>query len=130
MSDSVIKDNVEFQTKFGFNKEPFDKKKLAFRMELLVEEFNETMKAYKDKDPEEWVDGHIDIIVIALGNLYLAGVDVSKAWNTVFTSNMSKTRGTKPGRESSGGFDVIKEPGKFIPVSHKGNHGVLKDIMR
>ena len=122
-------DIKRFLTKFKFNAGPMDKSKLKFRMELLEEEFYETMAGYKNKDSEEWVDGHIDLIVIAIGNLELAGVDVKKAWDTVQKSNMSKTRGVKLGREQSGGFDVIKEPGKFIPVSHKGNHGHLKELL-
>jgi len=90
VSDSIIKDNVEFQTKFGFNLEPFDKKKLAFRMDLQKEEFDELMKAYKEKNAEEVVDALIDSVVIAIGTLYLAGVDVSKAWNEVYRAKTSE----------------------------------------
>jgi len=129
VSDSIIKDNVEFQTKFGFNLEPFDKKKLAFRMDLQKEEFDELMKAYKEKNAEEVVDALIDSVVIAIGTLYLAGVDVSKAWNEVYRANMSKERGVKPGREQSGGFDVIK-PKDWKGPDHSNNHGVLDEILR
>jgi len=126
-SGSMVVDNKSFQGKFGFDTEPLTKEKLEFRMSLLKEEFEETMKAYKDKDPEEWVDGHIDLIVIILGNLHLAGVDVDKAWGEVFRANMSKVRGVKPGRENSGGFDVMKPKGWKAP-SHEGNHGTLAEV--
>jgi predicted HAD superfamily Cof-like phosphohydrolase len=127
-SRNPIVDNEEFQIKYGFNQEPMTQEKLSFRMDLLTEEFQETMAAYMQHNAEEWVDGHIDLIVIALGNLYLAGIDVNRAWAEVFHSNMSKTRGVKPGRENSGGFDVYKEPGKFVKADHSDNHGTLNDL--
>ncbi len=126
---SLLEDNVAFQKKFGFDSEPLDKEKLSFRMSLLNEEFHETFKAYQDEDAEEWVDGHIDLLVIALGNLHLAGVDIEKAWAEVVRANMSKERGIKKGREQSGGFDVIKPEGWKGP-DHSDNHGTLDELFK
>ena len=123
----MIEDNKAFQKKYGFDSEPMNQEKLDFRMVLLKEEFIETMEAHQDKDAEEWVDGHIDMIVIAMGNLHLAGVNVKEAWNKVYQANMSKVRGIKEGRESSGGFDVIKPPGWKAP-DHTDNHGKLDEL--
>lgn len=123
----MIEDNKAFQKKFGFNEEPITLDKLNFRMKLLLEEYTETEAAFSDQDAEEWIDGHIDLIVIALGNLYLAGVDIEKAWKEVFKANMSKVRGVKKGREESGGFDVMKPEG-WKPPSHKDNHGRLDEL--
>lgn len=123
----MIDDNKAFQQKYGFDSEPMTKEKLRFRMELLKEEFDETWTAFLNGDSEEWVDGHVDLLVIALGNLYLAGVDPQKAWDEVYRANMSKVRGVKPGREQSGGFDVMKPEGWKAP-SHQGNHGVLNEL--
>lgn len=125
--DEMIEDNKAFQKKFGFDAEPLDFNKLSFRMALLAEEMAETMSAFAEFDSEEWVDGHIDIMVIALGNLHLAGVDIEKAWKEVYRANMSKVRGIKPGREQSGGFDVMKPEGWVAP-SHQDNHGVLDEV--
>lgn len=125
----MIEDNKEFQQKFGFDSEPLDEEKMRFRMQLLREEFEETWTAFLNGDPEEWVDGHVDLLVIALGNLYLAGVDVEKAWKEVFRANMSKVRGVKPGRENSGGFDVMKPEGWQAP-NHEKNHGRLHEIFK
>ena len=126
-SGNPVVDNVVFQKKYGFDSEPLNYDKLRFRMDLLKEEFGETMDAFKDCDAEEWVDGHIDLLVIALGNLHLAGIDINKAWSEVYRANMSKIRGVKPGREQSGGFDVIKPEG-WVSPSHKDNHGKLGEI--
>lgn len=128
MSD-LIKDNKDFQTKFKFDAEPMDLEKLDFRLQLLREEFLETVQACENFDAEEVVDGHIDLIVIALGNLYLLGVDIEKAWDEVFRANMSKVRGVKPGREQSGGFDVTKPEGWKKP-NHNDNHGVLDELFK
>lgn len=125
----MIKDNEKFQEKFGFDKEPFTQEKMLFRNDLLSEEFSEIQTAIAEQNPEEWVDGHIDLIVIALGNLHLAGVDVQKAWDEVVRANMSKERGVKPGREQSGGYDVIKPEG-WVGPNHEDNHGVLDDIFK
>lgn len=124
--DLVI-DNETFQTKYEFNKEPLTLDKLKFRNDLLSEEFSEIQEALETKNAEEWVDGHIDLLVIAIGNLYLAGIDIKKAWREVFRANMSKVRGVKPGREQSGGFDVIKPEG-WVGPSHNDNHGLLREI--
>lgn len=126
---TLVEDNEAFQSKFGFNEVPLTLDQLSFRMSLLNEEFHETFKAYQDQDAEEWVDGHIDLLVIALGNLYLAGVDIDKAWAEVVRANMSKVRGVKKGRENSGGFDVMKPEGWKAP-SHKDNHGNLEKIFK
>lgn len=125
----MIEDNKKFQKKFGFDEKPLTKEQLRFRMELLREEFDETWTAFLNKDSEEIVDGHVDLLVIALGNLYLFGVDVEKAWKEVYRANMSKVRGVKPGREQSGGFDVMKPEGWVAP-SHKDNHGKLDEIFK
>jgi predicted HAD superfamily Cof-like phosphohydrolase len=125
----MIEDNKVFQKKFGFDEKPLTKEQLRFRMELLREEFEETWTAFLNKDSEEWVDGHIDLLVIALGNLHLAGVDTEKAWKEVYRANMSKVRGVKPGRENSGGFDVMKPEGWKGP-DHSGNHGKLDDVFK
>jgi predicted HAD superfamily Cof-like phosphohydrolase len=79
------------------------------------------------RNAEEYIDSRIDKIVIALGDLYYAGIDIQKAWNIVCKSNMSKKRGVKKGREGSGGIDVYKDE-DFIPVLHEGNHGNLDEI--
>ncbi len=123
----MIEDNEKFQQKYEFDKDVFDYNALSFRMDLLTEEFQETHAAFVQGDAEEFVDGLIDMMVIALGTLSLSGVDIEKAWKSVFEANMSKIRGVKPGREQSGGRDVYKPDGWVAP-SHQDNHGKLDDI--
>lgn len=128
MNIDMIRDTQDLYRKYGFFEEEFDLKKLVFRMELLQEEFEETTQAVIDRDAEEIVDGLIDLIVIAIGTLELSGVSTGKAWNEVMRANFDKKRGVKKGRESSGGFDVIKPEGWKGP-NHEFNHGCLDEIL-
>ena len=102
---------------------------LKLRMRMLTEEFSETMDAYLQSDPEELVDGLIDLVVIAIGTLDIAGVDPVQAWNQVHTANMSKEVGVKPGRPNKLDLPDLVKPSGWTPPSHKANHGKLTDIM-
>jgi hypothetical protein len=104
-------------------------KLLKLRMRMLTEEFSETMDAYLQSDPEELVDGLIDLVVIAIGTLDIVGVDPSKAWNQVKNANMSKEVGVKPGRANPLGLPDLVKPSGWTPPNHKANHGKLPTIM-
>lgn len=101
-------------------------KLLDFRIKsLLTEEFLETIKAHKEKDSEELVDGLIDLVVIALGTLDILDVDMNKAFKNVVDANMRKRIGVKPERPNPLGLpDLIKPSGWHGPV-HRENHGLL-----
>lgn len=101
---------------------------LAFRLDFVEEEFEETLKAFADKNPEEIVDGLIDIIVIALGTLDMFNVDTDWAWEKVHNANMNKEVGVKPGRPNPLGLpDLIKPEGWTAP-NHSENTGILTRI--
>ena len=101
------------------------KKFLEFRVNFLEEELNETKAAVADGDPEEIVDGLIDLCVIAIGTLDAYGVDSHKAWNEVLRANMAKEVGIKESRPNPLGMpDLIKPEGWEAP-SHADNHGLL-----
>lgn len=127
MSD-LIKDMEDLYMQYGLMQENFGHKKLAHRINLLEEEFKETKHAFWQGDPEELVDGLIDIIVVAIGTLELADVNVEKAWEEVLKANQKKKRGTKSTRPGTGGFDLVK-PKRWKAPSHMDNHGVLDEIL-
>lgn len=126
---NIIDDMRKLYEKYGFFEEPFTVDRFNFRNQLLTEEFNEIQKSIGDGDPEEFVDGMIDIVVIAIGTLHMAGVDVHKAWDEVMKANMAKERGVKDTRPESGGFDLKKPDGWKAP-SHINNHGVLDEFKK
>jgi len=131
MSVNWEKDINEMQKKFGVHEavakmDPVTKLRfLLFRVNFLQEELDETRNACRDGDPEEVVDGLIDLCVVAIGTLDAFNVDGNKAWNEVLKANMAKETGVKEGRPNPLGLpDLIKPEGWSAP-SHKGNHGLL-----
>ena len=92
------------------NKELMDKY-LRFRLSMCKEELDETLDAIDNRDPEEIVDGLIDLCVFAIGTLDVFGVDANKAWDAIYEANMAKSPGIKEGRPNPFGL-----PG-FIPGS-------------
>lgn len=103
---------------------------LDFRIKFLEEELNETKAAfYIDKDPEEIVDGLIDLCVIAIGTLDAFGVDAHKAWNQVLDANMAKEVGIKKERPNPLGLPDLMKPEGWTAPSHKDNHGNLADAV-
>ena len=99
------------------------------RMRMLNEEFSETMDAYLQGDPEELIDGLIDLVVIAIGTLDIVGVDPHEAWNEVYNANMAKEVGVKPGRPNKLGLPDLRKPSGWKAPCHKLNHGKLPDIL-
>lgn len=132
MSSNWVKDISDMQDKFGVREwvlDPANKKQLgqflAFRLDFLEEEFEETVHAFANKDPEEIVDGLIDVCVIAIGTLLAFGVDADKAWDAVHKANMEKEAGVKPERPNPLGLPDLLKPEGWENPSHNGNHGNL-----
>src|SRR6056300_1547651 len=110
------------------NKELMDKY-LRFRLSMCKEELDESLDAIEAKDPEEIVDGLIDLCVFAIGTLDVFGVDPNEAWDRVYEANMVKTPGVKEGRPNPFGLpDLIKPEGWTAP-SHEGNHGHINHAL-
>ena len=136
MSKDWVKDINEMHAKYGVHKwmqaqmqsdvnwKVLDEF-LKFRLKFLDEELDETKKAVVERDPEEIVDGLIDLCVVAIGTLDAFGVDAHKAWDEVHRANMAKEPGVKESRPNPLGLpDLIKPEGWTAP-SHEDNHGNL-----
>ena len=138
MTKNWVKDINDMHAKFGVHdrfKKTKDKgelhkleKFLEFRLNFLKEELDETRKAaLTDKNPEEVVDGLIDLCVVAIGTLDAFGVDAYKAWNSVHKANMSKEPGVKPSRPNPLGLPDLIKPDGWKGPSHNKNHGNISD---
>lgn len=118
--------------KFGIVITHYDKETLynflKLRIAQLREELTETEDAFILKDPEEIVDGLIDLMVFTLGTLDLYGVDVDKAWRSVMDANLAKEVGIKEGRPNPFGLPDLKKGPDWIPPSHTGNHGLFASL--
>ena len=99
-----------------------------FRMDLLREELVETYQAFKGRDPEELVDGLIDLIVVAAGTLDLFEVDAQRAWDAVLEANLAKEVGIKEGRPNPLGLPDLTKPEDWKAPSHANNHGRFTEI--
>ena len=100
------------------------KKYLEFRINFLQEELDETQRAaFIYEDPEEIVDGLIDLCVVAIGTLDAFGVDANAAWDQVLKANMAKEVGVKPERPNPLGLPDLMKPEGWQPPSHEGNTG-------
>ena len=139
MSNNWVKDISDMQDKFGTkewvkNNPTKLREFMAFRLDFIEEEFEETMKAFFQSDPEEMVDGLIDLCVVAIGTLDAFGVDANEAWNKVLEANMSKEVGIKKERPNPLGLPDLAKPtmethGRdWVAPDHTGNHGVLDTI--
>ncbi len=94
-------------------------------------------KAQKILDnPEEIVDGLIDLCVFALGTLDVFGVDTKAAWDKVYEANMAKSPGVKAGRPNPWGLPDLIKPTKethgydWVAPSHEDNHGFLPEVLK
>lgn len=131
MSSNWAQDISAMHNKFGFDKwfaENRDNKELmqkylAFRLSMCKEELDETLDAIEAKDPEEIVDGLIDMCVFAIGTLDVFGIDAEKAWDSVYNANMNKNAGVKKGRPNPFGLPDLAKPEDWQPPSHANNHG-------
>lgn len=135
MSKDWVKDIHDMQTKYqtrDWVDQNGDKhiQFLNFRADFLQEELDETKRAIMAGDPEEIVDGLIDLCVVAIGTLDAFGVDSYKAWDEVLKANMAKQVGVKESRPNPLGMpDLIKPEGWKAP-NHEKNYGCLPNDIR
>ena len=129
MSTNWVRDMNNMHAKYGVHrwvKNNPDKlqKFLEFRLNFLQEELDETQQAaFVYDDPEEIVDGLIDLCVVAIGTLDAFGVDANAAWDQVLKANMAKEVGVKPERPNPLGLPDLMKPEGWQPPSHEGNTG-------
>ena len=137
MSKDWVKDMHDMHDKYGVhdwmkankdNKELMQKF-LEFRIKFLEEELRETKEALGNDDPEELVDGLIDLCVIAIGTLDAFDIDSHKAWNQVFNANMNKEVGVKESRPNPLGLPDLIKPNGWVGPDHGDNHGNLSDAI-
>ena len=135
MSKDWVQDIHDMHAKYGVDKWVSEKiingdtKKLQaflkFRLAFLDEELTETINAAGVKDPEEIVDGLIDLCVVAIGTLDSFGIDAYQAWDRVHAANMAKAVGVKESRPNQLGLPDLIKPKDWKAPDHSDNHGYL-----
>jgi predicted HAD superfamily Cof-like phosphohydrolase len=114
---------------FYKNDKELMQKYIAFRMAMIQEEVDETNAAIITGNPEEIVDGLIDMCVFAIGTLNVFGMDSQKAWDAVHNANMAKEPGVKESRPNPFGMPDLIKPDGWEGPSHEGNHGDLPNFI-
>jgi len=135
MSKDWVADMAKMHEKYGVHEwmktATLEQKRkfLEFRINFLREELTETATAVEGLDPEEIVDGLIDLCVVAIGTLDAFGINAHKAWDQVHKANMSKEPGVKESRPNPLGLPDLIKPEGWVAPSHKGNHGDFSNII-
>ena len=83
----------------------------------LQEELDELRKASYNGDLEEYFDGLIDLVYVALGAAYLAGLPFNEGFKRVHEANMKKVRAYRQEDSKRGStYDIVKPAGFVAPT--------------
>jgi predicted HAD superfamily Cof-like phosphohydrolase len=115
----LMKDIAAMHEKFGFNpgQTPIlvDDLFMQMRLRFLCEEIDEMKEALRKDSDDDFLDGIIDLLVVAIGTAHLAGLFpvLEEAWDRVMAANMLKEKGQgKRGHP----MDLVKPAGWKPPV--------------
>jgi len=82
-------------------------------MNLISEEYGETLQAFKNKDIVEVADGLADMVWVIMGMASTLDIPFDDVWNEVKASNMSKFVDGKVVKDENG--KIMKPDGYFRP---------------
>jgi len=82
-------------------------------MNLISEEYGETLTAFKNKDMVEVADGLADMVWVIMGMASTLDIPFDEVWNEVKASNMSKFIDGKAIKDENG--KIMKPEGYFRP---------------
>jgi predicted HAD superfamily Cof-like phosphohydrolase len=112
---------ADFHKKFGL--EPTNQPDFPFeeiwilKNNHMQEELNEIRAAAINGNLEEYFDGLIDIVYVALGAAYLAGLPFEQGFLRVHQANMTKIRALRQQDSKRGStYDIVKPAGFVAPT--------------
>ena len=83
----------------------------------MQEELDEIRAAAINGDLEEYFDGLIDLVYVALGAAYLSGLPFNEGFRRVHEANMKKMRALHAKQSKRGSsYDIVKPPGFVAPT--------------
>ena len=85
----------------------------ALYMNLITEEYKETLQAFQQRDIIELADGLADMVWVIMGLCNSVGIDFEKVWKEVQSSNMSKFEDGKAIKNDQG--KILKPESYFKP---------------
>ena len=103
---------------------------LLFRLGMIREELDETCDAFKKGDPEEIVDGLIDLCVFCplVLSMYLI-LMLIKHGILFMRRTCQKVPGVKEGRPNPFGLPDLIKPDGWTAPSHEDNHGDFSNAL-
>lgn len=112
---------VDFHKKFGLEPTsqpdfPVDKIWIL-KNTHMQEELDEIRAASINGNLEEYFDGLIDLVYVALGAAYLAGLPFEQGFLRVHQANMTKVRALRASDSKRGStYDIVKPAGFVAPT--------------
>ena len=82
-------------------------------MDLITEEYQETLSAFENSDLIEVADGLADMVWVIMGMCNTCGIDFDSVWQEVKASNMSKFPDGKAIKNEQG--KIMKPESYFKP---------------
>lgn len=130
---NVFTDMALMHMHYGFHptqgKHKLDVDQVKARLDFIREELEETYLAFFEATPANFIDGLIDIIVVAVGTLDLLGIDGEGAWKEVYNRNIQKEVGSNPSRPNTKGMDLVKPKGWKPPELSQFISDLLLQVM-
>ena len=112
---------ADFHKKFGLD--PTEQPDFPFeeiwilKNNHMQEELNEIRAAAINGNLEEYFDGLIDLVYVALGAAYLAGLPFEQGFLRVHQANMTKIRALRQQDSKRGStYDIVKPPEFVAPT--------------
>jgi len=112
---------AEFHQKFGL--EPTSQPDFPYeeiwklKNVHMQEELDEIRASAINGNLEEYFDGLIDLVYVALGAAYLAGLPFNEGFKRVHEANMTKMRALHANDSKRGStYDIVKPPGFVAPT--------------
>lgn len=90
--DDIYQFHTKFDLPIGINPAFANHQDMLYRLCFLSEELNETMRAYANDDLEEFFDGLIDLVYVAIGTAVWCGLPWKQGWDAVHAANMTKIK--------------------------------------
>ena len=92
-------------------------------MNLITDEYKETLEAFQNNDLVEVADGLADLVWLIMGMCSSCGIEFNKVWEEVRSSNMSKF---VDGKVIKNDYGKIMKPKSYFKPNIKNALGLVK----
>lgn len=106
----------EFRVKFGLplpelSGAHLDVEAFLLRLDLMLEELHETLRAYRKGNLPAFADGLADLLYMVYGTAAEAGIPIDEVFAEVHDANMRKIRAVDTNNARGSTSDIVKPEG-------------------